>query len=285
MSKSNIIILATFWNEIEWIEASLAQIERIDPIEIIICDGNFDPSVKNRSTDGTREKIEQFLKKTKIPSQMISAIRIKNNLFKGINILKHSGCTKLSGFNLGRLKVAAVSQIKTNIYRVNQALTFAHMCRLSKKWQIGNWVMTYDADQFYSDELIDSFSATVRKDFNYDLIAANELTFPYSFSQFTKEYENRTWNNLPHKIKNNMAIYPTRHFMIERSHSAINYQDDAKIIHSGLYHHYKFRKNKKRIEDGYNLGDRKPPNIERYKNLQTMDKSLLPTVIKKIFKI
>lgn len=283
MSKSNIIILAAFWNEIEWIEASLAQIERINPIELIICDGNFDPSIENRSTDGTREKIEKFIKKTKVPCRMINALRIKNNLLKGSNIFLNSGCSNKSKWSLGRLKVALLSQIKTNIYRINQALTFSHMCRLSKSWRPGRWVMTYDADQFYSDDLIDAFSVTNDYNFNYDLITADELTFPYSFSQFTRQYEKRTWNNLPHKIKKNMAIYPTRHIMIEKFLSSINYQDNLNKIHLGTYHHYKFRKDKKRILDGYKLGDRKPPSLERYSNLELSNKVLFPSVIKKFF--
>ena len=39
----NLVVFATYWNEIEWIRPSLAQIDRIDPMEIIICDGCFDP--------------------------------------------------------------------------------------------------------------------------------------------------------------------------------------------------------------------------------------------------
>ena len=59
---NNIVLFATYWNEIEWIKSSLDQILKIDPIEIIICDGNFDPTTPNYSTDGTREIIEKFVK-------------------------------------------------------------------------------------------------------------------------------------------------------------------------------------------------------------------------------
>lgn len=285
MARTNIIILATFWNELDWIRPSLEQIQNIDPVELIICDGNFDPSFQNQSTDGTREIITEFINNTKIPTQMINAIRIENKLKKGFNIFMNSGCPDGSRWNFGRAKVSLVSQFKTNIYRINQALTFAHMSKLSKKWKKDRWVMTYDADQFYSEELIKTFSQTINTDFHYDIITANELTFPFNFNQFTKDYEERNWNNLPHRIKKNMAVYPTRHFMIENFFSSKNYEKHARTKHSGFYHHYKFRKNKKRIEDGYNLGDRKPPDPERYKNLNSADKILFPEIIKKYFQI
>ena len=285
MQNTNIIILATFWNEIEWIDASLAQIEKINPKEVIICDGNFDPSFENKSTDGTREKIIEFTKQTQIPTKFISAIRVKNKFLKGLNIFFNSGCPRASKWNLGRAKAACVSQIKTNIYRINQSLTFANMCRLSKFWEIGRWVMTYDADQFYTDELIDAFAVTNDDKFDYDLISANELTFPNNFYEYTNEYEKRNWNNLPHKIKKNMAIYPTRHFMIENFFSAINYENISKNLHLGCYHHYKFRKNEKRKIDGYKLGDRKPPDPERFKNLSPSKNILFPSAVKKFFTI
>lgn len=60
----NIVLFATYWNEIEWIRASLAQIDAINPTELIICDGCFDPLWPNYSTDGTREIIENMLLNT-----------------------------------------------------------------------------------------------------------------------------------------------------------------------------------------------------------------------------
>ena len=77
----------------------------------------------------------------------------------------NSGCPDGSRWNFGRAKVSLVSQFKTNIYRINQALTFAHMSKLSKKWKKDRWVMTYDADQFYSEELKE-LEFSVKKTFN-----------------------------------------------------------------------------------------------------------------------
>ena len=60
---SRLLLLATYWNEKDWIDLSLEQIDRIDPDEVIICDGCFDSRRENRSTDGTREKIADFVRR------------------------------------------------------------------------------------------------------------------------------------------------------------------------------------------------------------------------------
>jgi hypothetical protein len=274
---NNIILFATYWNEIEWIRPSLEQILKINPIEIIICDGNFDPKIENKSTDGTREIIEQFVKENGDRARIISAIRTKPTL-RGYGFFKNAG-RKDETIKLSRLNFALRSQFIINEYRVNQALTFSKMMNLSKYWQPGNWVMSYDADQFYSDELIDYFKITNTSS-EYDLITADEWTFPYDYNHYTDKYEIRKNNNLPHKISKNIAVYPTRHFMKE---SMFGYQsfNEKNSFHGGNYFHYKFRQNQKRLEDGYKLGDRRPPKKSRYNNLMPF-KGEHPEVISKL---
>jgi hypothetical protein len=285
MKKNNIILLATYWNEADWIEASLAQIEKINPREAIICDGNFDPSVENYSTDGTREIINRFIRETHVPCQMISAIRCSSKWLKGWDMFHGAGCVQDGQTPISRLFPALRAQFRQNIYRINQAITFAHMCRLSNLWSVGGWVMSYDADQFYCDDLIDAFTLTADLRFDYDLITADEYTFPYDFNNFTREYELRKWNNMPHRIKSSMAVYPTRHFMVEGAVLAQNYQDNFKRFHAGIYHHYKFREDKSRIVAGYSLGDRKPPEAYRYSKLESADSIDMPSIIKDKFRL
>lgn len=265
---NNIILLATYWNEIEWIDRSLEQIRRIDPIEIIICDGNFDPRIPNYSTDGTREKIEQFVQEESHRARMISAIR-RPSMLRGVSQFMACGCPNNSlAFSVSRMKSSLKTQLLINEYRVNQALTFAHMTKISNEWKLDRWVMSYDADQFYTDELISFFEITNEQS-DYCLITADEYTFPFSFENYTTKYELRKWNNMPHKIRANMAVYPTRHFVLENRFSGHeNYQDLARSIHGGVYHHYKFRADLGRIEAGYSLGDRQAPDPRRYQDLQ-----------------
>ena len=261
---NNIILFATYWNEIEWIESSLEQMLKIDPVEIIICDGNFDPKIENRSTDGTYEVIKKFVDENSERAKMISAVRVKP-LTKGLNFFLNAGY-KCDLIKPSRFNYSLRSQLLINEYRVNQALTFSSMMNLSEDWEEGRWVMSYDADQFYTDELIDFFKITNTPS-DYDLITADEWTFPYDFNHYTTGYENRKWNNMPHKIKPNMAVYPTRHFVTESVFSFKHYYENHKMLYGGVYHHYKFRKDAVRLSAGYELGDRKPPKKERYENL------------------
>jgi len=60
---------------------------------------------------------------------------------------------------------------------------------------------------------------------------------------------------MPHKIKENMAVYPTRYFMVE----------DMLRIYT---YHYKLRKDQARLNAEYKLGDRKVPSKNRYRNLK-----------------
>ena len=278
---TNIIIFATYWNEIEWIKPSLEQLLKIDPLEIIICDGNFDSRYENQSTDGTREIIEKFVKENNDIASMTSAIRT-NKLTRGLNFFFNSGRSQDSIYP-SRLLKAFQSQFFINEYRVNQALTFAKMINMSKMWKKDRWMMSYDADTFYTDELIDFFQITNEKN-DYDFISADEWTFPEDFNFFTDKFERRKHNNMPFKIKKNIAVYPTRHFMVESMFSYKNIGLSNKNANGGIYHHYKFRNDNKRIISGYRLGDRKPPDKSRFKDLKKFD-SIYPEIIRNNFKV
>ena len=76
-TKSNklpLIVLATYWNESRFVRPSLAQIEALNPVEVIICDGAFNPKIPDHSTDGTREILENFIQTHK-NARVGSAIR------------------------------------------------------------------------------------------------------------------------------------------------------------------------------------------------------------------
>lgn len=263
---SNIILLATYWNEIEWIEPSLAQIDRIDPLEIIICDGCFDPNVANYSTDGTREIIKEFVSK-RDNARMISALR-PNKVSALLSLWKgHAKSNTVNVFNVSRWK-AVLMGLRNVAYRRNQAITFNHMISISESWMPRRWFMTYDCDQFYSDAMIEKFSIA-NEDVEYGLLTGDELTFFNSFNEYTDEYEKRKYNNMPHKIYRNTMIRPTRGLVLEEWSCANvslknfltrdHYIKKVKSLHIGEYFHYKLTSSP-RFEAGYRLGDRKKPD-------------------------
>ena len=58
---SRLIVIARYWNDIEWINASLEQIEYWKPDEVYLCEGNWDRKFEARSTDGTRELLDEYV--------------------------------------------------------------------------------------------------------------------------------------------------------------------------------------------------------------------------------
>ncbi|AUV84138.1 hypothetical protein C2R22_21395 (plasmid) [Salinigranum rubrum] len=134
--------------------------------------------------------------------------------------------------------------------------------------------MTYDADQFYSDETIDKFSLTTEET-DFGLLTAEERTFFTSFSRYTSDYEQRTYNNMPHKIFSDTMIQPTRDLILEgetRTDQSLESRwTDQRYIHHvdtepiGTYNHYKIESlDPDRFKEGYELGDRERPNEHQY---------------------
>ena len=129
---NNVIILATYWNEIDWIRPSLAQIDKLDPLEVVICDGCFDERYPVHSTDGTREVIEEYTSNRQhaylVSPVRLSRVRALIALWLGH---KHSPAHLRTGY--ARLR-GALSSLRRHPYRVNQALTFNYMISITKRW-------------------------------------------------------------------------------------------------------------------------------------------------------
>ncbi len=117
MEKNNIILLATYWNEIDWIKPSLEQIDKINPLEIIICDGCFDPNQPNNSTDGTREIIKRFVAE-RDNAQMVSTLRL-SKINTIISLLK--GNSKSKSYNILKPSrwLTTLRSARKNVYRLN----------------------------------------------------------------------------------------------------------------------------------------------------------------------
>lgn len=277
MKYNNLIIFATYWNESDWIDASLKQIDALNPKEIVICDWCFDPKIPNHSTDWTREKIEKWISK-RDNAKLISAIRVPNKLVWFLRLFKWYKFN-----NLIRLYSAFLAMIE-NIYRINQAITFNYMREISDKWKNWDWFMNFDADQFYSDETIKNIIKICNSKNNYWLMTAKEKTFFLNFLEYTQDYEKRTFNNMPHKIYSNTFVKPTRDNHREYFFSRKYYINDSNVksIDVWTYNHYKFRiKDKKRVSKWYTLWDRKSPILSNY-SFKKYD-WVHPSIIKNLF--
>lgn len=273
---TNIILFATYWNEIEWIKPSLEQIDKISPCECIICDGCFDPSHVLHSTDGTREIIEEFIAKRAyvklIPPVRFS--RLKHYLTWFASLPLENTMTSL----IPKLR-SAISFNRFSLYRLNQCTTFNYMIKLSKLFRKGRWFMTYDCDQFYSDTMLDLFSKINEFD-EYNVLTGRELTFFEDFNNYTDKYETRDHNNMPHRIYNSTRFIPTRHPVRIVQNRYKMYADFDKKYFSGNMYHYHL-KSKERINAGYSLGDRKPPEKSRTETVKYTGKH--PEIINRYF--
>ena len=274
----NLILLATYWNEIDIVKASLAQIDRIDPMEIVICDGCFDDRYPLYSTDGTREIIVKYANERDnarlVSPKRYSRTRGTWNIYKG-----HNKISKISRLKPSRLHTV-VTAIRGEPYRINQALAFNYMVSISKYWKVGHWFMIYDCDQFYSDKTIEMFSIVNDKT-DLGLLTAKEKTFFTDFHSYTKGYEKRTFNNMPHRIFANTMIIPTRQLVIENIISRTYYADMVKTMHVGDYFHYKFI-NRERSIAAYEVGNRKAPDIRNYSLCQFEGQH--PAIIREYFR-
>jgi len=276
-SQNFLTIFATYWNERDWIEASLAQIASFNPQEVIIVDGCFDTRYENKSTDGTREIIEKWVAEHPFATT-ISAKRHS----------KAGGLWYLFGYNLTwwnwplRLMMI-IYYARTNIYRINQACTFTYMLRNAKHSKPGNWIMHNDADQFYPDTMIEEIKKITTNPYNEtELLTANEQTFFTDFNHYTTEYESRNYNNMPYRLRHNTIIVPTRDIVLERYPKPKVYGKNPAIKkqHLGSYFHYKFRPfTKERELLTYKVGDRKPPE----KKQETGFYNKHPSIIIKYF--
>ncbi len=256
-AMNNLIVFATYWNEIDWVRASLAQIDRIDPREIIICDGCFDPRQPNRSTDGTRDIIASYVNQ-RSHARMISARRLSRagHYTDWLRRLPHEESAHLGA----RLRVARKFH-RIHLYRLNQMATFNHMIRIADHFRPGVWFMTSDSDQFYSDQALAAFAA-VNSDTTIGMLTSKEYTFFGGFDRFTDSYETRDYNNMPHRIYADTRFIPTRHPARVVGGRYRIYTEFETKRYAGPAYHYHLR-SPERVRAGYALGDRRPPAVER----------------------
>lgn len=274
-TKPNLYVFATYWNENEWIDVSLKQLKLFKARKIIISEGCFDPQKPIRSTDDTCKKLKEF-EAINENVKLISVIR-KSKLRHILDWLLLSSHHK---FGLIAKLVYLPWILKSSIYRLNQMSTFQHMLSEISGIQKNDWFMTYDADQFYSDEIINKLMHLDEyKDF--ELLTTKELTFFNTFNTYNDHYEQRDYNNMPHKFNLGIRFIPTRNpsrIQKFRYKTISNITSNKKYI--GKSFHYKI-KNEERLFVGYSLGDRKAPS-----NLRTETKEYTgkhPSIIENFF--
>ena len=276
MNKPKLILLGTYFNEIDFIEAALLQAKQIGADVIMLCDGCFDEKHANFSTDGTREKIKAFCDQND-NAKFFEAIRLNRiqHILRTILLLIFN---RVNPFSRAAVR-ALLDCVRLDTYRLNQAATFNEMAKQSGMWHENNWVMTMDCDQFYNDDMLKNLHDWITEQ-DIDVIVGNELTFFRSFHQFTANYEARDHNNMPHKIKPRTFFLPTRHLVTNHTGALVSLRQNAdNTYHCGNMYHYRLR-SEIREKLTYELGDRKPPSNERM--ITTKYNGSHPTIVEKV---
>lgn len=121
--------------------------------------------------------------------------------------------------------------------------------------------MTYDCDQFYSDDMLKAFEI-MNTDTSFNMLTGQEYTFFGDFNHFCSDHEERDHNNMPHRAFSDTRFIPTRH-PVRIDGGKYRLYADCESKHSvGIMYHYHV-KSPTRLAAGYSLGDRQPPEESR----------------------
>jgi hypothetical protein len=215
-----LIIIARYWNDIEWVEASLNQIEYWEGDKVYLCEGNWDQKFNAQSTDGTREFLENWVSK-------------RENVFILDNLREN------------------------NNYRINQANQSNLVMKLADARE-NDWVLLIDCDHFYFKKDIDYVKKIIKEDGNnFDYLTYNTYNFLDGINKYYERKDNNA-AKLPYKVKNETKWIPTCHPAINgKMYCEIK---ELKEKYVDVYAmHYALARLPERLDVKYKIGDRKSP--------------------------
>lgn len=174
ISKNKLIVIARYWNDIEWVEASLEHIDYWGADKVYICEGNWDQKFSARSVDGTREICQEWVRE-RDNACLIDNPRDNKN------------------------------------YRINQANTSNMVMELAGA-KPGDWMMIIDCDHFYFKQDIDNFKKLMGNGtFSYPIFRTLNF-YKNVVEYFDREDSNGT--KLPYEILDKVKWIPTNHLSI-----------------------------------------------------------------------
>ncbi len=215
-----LIISARYWNNTDWIEASLKHIEAWDADEVWISEGNWDKKLFQKSTDNTREVIENF-----------SASRSNYHVFDNCRV--HDN------------------------YRENQALT-SNMVMKKANVQSGDWMLIIDSDHFYSKREIRYIKEEICHYGDcFDYYILNTFCFLKDIKSYSVHHDTMG-TKLPYKIVDNAKWIPTNHLSVNNKMytNIFSLKKNYTAVHG---YHYEGILSESRFKEKYSIGNRKTP--------------------------
>jgi glutaredoxin len=152
-----LIIFAPVWNDMDWIDAMIKQIEYWSPNQLYFCEGCWDPKFSARSNDGTREYVDTYIK--------------------------------------DKLNTYVVDNLRKDSYRENQANTIKMVMRLAEI-ESGDWVMYQSCDFYLFKKDIDLYKKYIRDNaFDYPRFEIRNFwdTIKLYWPKMTNQSVNLPW--------------------------------------------------------------------------------------------
>lgn len=221
-----LIILARYWNDIDFLQASLNQIDYWNADLVYLSDGAWDQNFEAHSTDGTRELLEEYAK-------------AKDNTFVIDNVRENKN------------------------YRINQANTSNLVMKLAK-WQPDDWMMIVDVDHFYTMKDIDSVKRMVDEEgdqFDYFVYKVNNFFYDLRRCQETFD---KNQGRLPSRLVKGSYWIATNHLSLNGVTYEKATQMRPKVLSDVQALHYEGLRPRKRLNLRYSVGNRK--TFWEYKN-------------------
>jgi len=214
-----LIILARYWNDMDFLQSSLDQIDYWNADLVYLSEGAWDQKFEPRSSDGTREKLEEYAKD-------------KDNVFVIDNVRESSN------------------------YRVNQANTSNLVMKLAK-WRPNDWMMIVDVDQFYTKSSIDFVKKLMqKKDDQFDFFIYKVNNFFYDLQHCQETFDSNQ-TRLPARLVKGSRWIATNHLTLNDIVYEKAKQLRPKVLSNVEALHYEGLRSKERLALRYSVGNRK----------------------------
>jgi len=214
-----LILLARYWNDMDFLKASLNQVSYWEADKVYLSEGAWDQNFLQRSTDGTREILEEYAKN-------------KDNVF-------------------------IIDNVRDDInYRVNQAETSNLVMKLAK-WQPNDWMIQVDVDQFYTKAAIDTVKRMIKEEgdqFDYFTHELSNFLYDLKHHQITLE---TSQSRLPSRLLEGSYWIPTNHLTLNGKLYRLVEQIRKRHLTDIRSLHYEGLRPKSKLTLRYSVGDRK----------------------------
>lgn len=259
MHRPKFVVLASVWNEANFLPAWLLQLDEIAPDEVLIAEGCFDNSLPRPSTDDSRGILETWVEAR--PNAKLFDVRRES---RRTHILTSVDAPRRYPVVAHRFTSHSVGDLARSTYRLNQSATFTWLLSQSRVASKDTWIMTLDVDEFYPPNTLSLLTMRHFPRNNYlmpmyerrFLSVDTEVLLPHHVAIRTHNVPTRIVNNGVRFVKTRQIIstkglrsvplVPPKTLKIER-------------INLPIFFHYQTRASRRQL--ALTLGDRQPPPV------------------------